>query len=142
MGSMVPRCTSWMKNMWCLQEDCLYITGSSSQVIDIEEPDLQRFPRFAAARGWDCTLEAGDALYIPPLWFHHVACEGFCASVNMFWRDLPPQLYERKDLYGNRDVAAFGKAAAAVDQIGHDIKQLPQPYCDFYLNRLRQKLVN
>ena len=96
-----------------VQESLLYISGSSSEVIDIDEPDLQHFPRFSAAQSWDCTLDPGDVLYIPPLWFHHVACEGFCASVNMFWQDLPSQSYEKKDLYGNRDLAAFGKAAAA-----------------------------
>ncbi|KAK9861886.1 hypothetical protein WJX84_010417 [Apatococcus fuscideae] len=75
------------------QEDNLYITGSSSQVIDVDQPDLQRFPKFAAAssRVWECMLEPGEALFIPPLWFHNVSCIGFCASVNMFWRDLPPQ---------------------------------------------------
>ena len=123
-----------------MQEDCLYITGSSSEVINIDEPELLRFPKFAAASSWECRLEPGDVLYIPPLWFHHVSCTGFCASVNMFWRDLPLHLYERKDLYGNRDVVPFGKAAAAVDQAVHDMEQLPQPYRDFYTARLRQKL--
>ncbi len=123
-----------------MQEDALYIIGSSSEVVNIDEPDLHRFPRFAAARSLECMLEPGDVLYIPPLWFHHVTCMGFCASVNMFWRDLPLQLYEKKDLYGNRDVVPFGKAAAAVDQAIHDMEQLPQPYRDFYSKRLRHKL--
>ena len=126
-----------------MQEDNLYITGSSSQVIDVDQPDLQRFPKFAAAssRVWECMLEPGEALFIPPLWFHNVSCIGFCASVNMFWRDLPPQQYEKKDLYGNRDVVAFRKAATAVEQARQDVEQLPQPYKNFYLQRLKHLLV-
>lgn len=36
-------------------------------------PDLDRFPRFAHAQPLTVTLDAGDMLYLPALWFHRVA---------------------------------------------------------------------
>lgn len=49
-------------------------SGSSSRVPDIHEPDLACFPRFARtdASRVTCLLRPGDAVFIPPLWFHHV----------------------------------------------------------------------
>lgn len=40
--------------------------------VDVEAPDLERFPRFAEARGFDVTLHPGDALYLPARCWHHV----------------------------------------------------------------------
>jgi hypothetical protein len=40
--------------------------------IDVRRPDLERFPRFAAARPVKCTLRPGDLLYIPSRWWHAV----------------------------------------------------------------------
>ncbi|CAB4378861.1 uncharacterized protein OCT59_004374 [Rhizophagus irregularis] len=45
--------------------------GNTSQV-EIETPDLERFPLFASANYLDCVLEPGDMLYIPPGWWHYV----------------------------------------------------------------------
>lgn len=39
---------------------------------DPERPDLERHPLFAAAEPAEVTLEAGDALFIPVGWWHHV----------------------------------------------------------------------
>ncbi|KAJ3110484.1 Lysine-specific demethylase 8 [Phlyctochytrium bullatum] len=33
--------------------------------IDVEDPDLEEFPGFAEARGWECVVEEGDLLFIP-----------------------------------------------------------------------------
>jgi hypothetical protein len=40
--------------------------------VDPEAPDLDRFPRFAGATSMTVTLEAGEALFIPVGWWHHV----------------------------------------------------------------------
>ncbi|ORY91719.1 cupin-like domain-domain-containing protein [Leucosporidium creatinivorum] len=41
--------------------------------VDPHSPDLARYPRFAHARPIELTLQKGDMLYLPALWFHRVA---------------------------------------------------------------------
>jgi hypothetical protein len=41
-----------------------------SQIRDLEQPDLERFPRFAEARPLTCTVSAGDVLFMPGGWWH------------------------------------------------------------------------
>ena len=45
----------------------LYVEGSSSPVLDVDHPDLSRFPRFAKTHAMECILQPGDILFIPAL---------------------------------------------------------------------------
>lgn len=49
-------------------------TGAAMSLVQVSDPDIQRFPRFEAALAAACTaeLDPGDALFIPTLWWHHV----------------------------------------------------------------------
>jgi hypothetical protein len=40
--------------------------------VDWSDPDLEAFPEFAAARGNEVVLQAGDSLFVPSLWFHTI----------------------------------------------------------------------
>jgi ribosomal protein L16 Arg81 hydroxylase len=40
--------------------------------VDLENPDVQKHPLFAAATVESVVLETGDALFIPAGWWHHV----------------------------------------------------------------------
>ena len=67
------------------------MAGQPASMVDLHEPDLERFPRFAEAMGAAMTaeLEPGDAIYIPSLWWHHVDA---LSPVNMlvnYWVDPP-----------------------------------------------------
>lgn len=54
---------------------------------DPNTPDFQRWPRARAARGMQCTLRPGQALYIPAGWYHQVTVvSGWAVNVNVFWR--------------------------------------------------------
>lgn len=66
--------------------------GQAVSVVDFAAPDLQRYPRFreAMAVARSVVLEAGDALFIPSLWWHHVeALDGFNVLVNYWWSSHP-----------------------------------------------------
>lgn len=39
--------------------------GDKSEVLDIDNPDLQRFPDFTKAVPYECVLHPGDVLFIP-----------------------------------------------------------------------------
>lgn len=68
------------------------LAGQPVSMVDPQAPDLDRYPRFAKA--WDqalvAELEPGDAIYIPTLWWHHVASlDPVNILVNYWHNDTP-----------------------------------------------------
>jgi Cupin-like domain len=64
--------------------------GSPISVVDLRDPDYGKFPRFREAleSAQEATLEAGDAIYIPLLWWHGVeSLEPLNILVNYWWND-------------------------------------------------------
>lgn len=55
--------------------------------IDPLKPDLDKYPRFGKAKIISCTVNAGEMLYLPSLWFHHVQQSHGCIALN-FWYDM------------------------------------------------------
>lgn len=68
------------------------LAGQPISMVQLEDPDLDRYPRFAeAARyGVSAELGPGDAIYIPTAWWHHVrSIDTFNVLLNYWWRELP-----------------------------------------------------
>lgn len=66
------------------------LAGQPVSMVDPLDPDLDRYPRYAAARELAETAELapGDAIYIPTLWWHHVeASEPINVLVNYWHND-------------------------------------------------------
>lgn len=66
--------------------------GQPVSLVDVRHPDLARFPRYTEALqvAEVAELSAGDALYIPALWWHNVeGLEDLNVLVNYWWRDVP-----------------------------------------------------
>ena len=66
--------------------------GQAISLVDTRAPDLDRFPLYAEAMAAAeiAELEAGDALYLPTLWWHGVeSLTAFGVLVNYWWRDVP-----------------------------------------------------
>nr|XP_021524458.1 jmjC domain-containing protein 7 isoform X1 [Aotus nancymaae] len=55
--------------------------------LDPLAPDLARYPSYSQAQALRCTVRAGEMLYLPALWFHHVQQSHGCIAVN-FWYDM------------------------------------------------------
>nr|XP_006201743.2 bifunctional peptidase and (3S)-lysyl hydroxylase JMJD7 isoform X2 [Vicugna pacos] len=55
--------------------------------LDPLAPDLARYPSYSQAQALRCTVQAGEMLYLPALWFHHVQQSHGCIAVN-FWYDM------------------------------------------------------
>lgn len=55
--------------------------------LDPMAPDLTNHPGYANAHPLNVRVEAGDLLYLPSLWFHHVRQSDHCIAVN-FWYDM------------------------------------------------------
>jgi hypothetical protein len=64
------------------------LSGPPVSMVDLRNPDLDRYPRFAQAleQAQVAELGPGDALYIPYFWWHHVeSLESFNVLVNYWW---------------------------------------------------------
>lgn len=78
------------------QIDNLYVgpldrtpAGQSISLVDFEAPDYERFPKFRDAEeaALQATLDPGDAIFIPSLWWHHIeGLDGFNMLINYWWR--------------------------------------------------------
>ncbi|KAH8307485.1 hypothetical protein KR044_013056 [Drosophila immigrans] len=55
--------------------------------IDPLAPDMATYPQYAQARPLRVRVHAGDVLYLPNYWFHHVQQSHKCIAVN-FWYDM------------------------------------------------------
>lgn len=53
--------------------------------IDIDNPELDKFPDFPKAQGWECYLRPGDLLFLPMWWWHQVYTLKPAISVNVWW---------------------------------------------------------
>lgn len=58
---------------------------STFSSVDPENPDLEKFPKFANATKFEITVHPGDILYIPPQWWHQVTSLDTAISVNFFY---------------------------------------------------------
>ena len=66
--------------------------GAPISVVDVREPDFERFPRYreALASAREAVLEPGDAIYIPILWWHGVeSLDALNILVNYWWNPAP-----------------------------------------------------
>ncbi|MDT8408868.1 MAG: cupin-like domain-containing protein [Wenzhouxiangellaceae bacterium] len=69
--------------------------GQQVSLVDPENPDFDRFPRYADAleHAQFAELQPGDAIYIPSMWWHQVnALSPFNLLINHWWRDLPSSM--------------------------------------------------
>lgn len=55
--------------------------------IDPLAPDYAKYPQFAKAKPIKVRVFAGDVLYLPAYWFHHVQQSHKCIALN-FWYDM------------------------------------------------------
>jgi hypothetical protein len=65
-------------------------TGAPMSLVSLRNPDFARYPKFreALAAAYVAEVGPGDAVFIPPLWWHHVeSLERFNVLVNYWWLD-------------------------------------------------------
>ncbi len=86
-------------------------------------------------------MKPGDILYLPPLWLHTARpLEGVSVSVNVFFRDLKSGYAAGKDVYGNRDLAAYEKGRLDIQRMGKSFDGCSEEVRKFYLLRLADEL--
>jgi hypothetical protein len=66
--------------------------GQVVSMVDLRDPDFDRYPRFREALGHAqvAELEPGDALFYPAMWWHNVeALDPFNVMINYWWNVSP-----------------------------------------------------
>ena len=66
--------------------------GQEISLVDFDNPDFVKYPKFkdAIAAAQVAELNAGDVLFLPGMWWHHVeSLEAFNMLVTHWWRDSP-----------------------------------------------------
>ncbi|XP_016078214.1 PREDICTED: lysine-specific demethylase 8 isoform X2 [Miniopterus natalensis] len=61
-----------------------HLLHNTSQV-DVENPDLEKFPKFAEAPFLSCILSPGELLFIPVKYWHYVRALDLSFSVSFWW---------------------------------------------------------
>lgn len=67
-------------------------SGQAISMVDIANPDIERFPRYAQAleHARVADLGPGDAIFIPSMWWHHVeSTQPFNMLINYWWCTSP-----------------------------------------------------
>lgn len=77
------------------------------------------------------------------MWFHTATpTADMSVAVNFFFRDLHNGYSSGRDVYGNRDLAAYEKGRQDVARMAKGFEQLPHEIRQFYLARLADELLN
>jgi hypothetical protein len=74
--------------------------GTPVSMVDMQAPDLERFPRYATAwaTAQRAELSPGDAIYIPYMWWHGVdSLQPVSILVNYWWNDVPKDISKPYD---------------------------------------------
>lgn len=116
--------------------------GASSSSIDVLGADDTARQGLKRCHVHEALLEPGDVLFIPSLWLHAAApTEGLSVAVNVFFRHLRSGYAAGRDVYGNRDVAAYEKGRREVSKLVKSFEDLPEEMGRFYLERLGMELM-
>lgn len=118
----------------------MYLDGDKSKIIDIDHFDEGKFPKFKNAQRYEGVLEPGDILFIPSMWFHNTEALDFGVAINVFWKNLDEQMYDKKDAYGNKDLLPGAKSLRMLDNVMKQLDLLPADIKDFYGRRLISRI--
>jgi tRNA wybutosine-synthesizing protein 4 len=131
--------------------------GASSSDLDV---NFSSDPILRGTHPHEAALAPGDVLFIPPMWIHtsshnHTpqgapspssstpspAESKTSIAINIFFRSLPSSFYAAgKDVYGNRDLAAYAKGRQSIAKMVREYEALPPAIAGFYLQRLAGEL--
>lgn len=115
--------------------------AASSSSFDIFGKDAgARYPSLKNTHPHEAILDPGDVLFLPPAWIHTAAPQGISVAVNVFFRSLSHGYAAGRDVYGNRDIAAYEKGRKDIMKIIKSFDGVPADLSGFYLERLANEM--
>ncbi|KAK2032150.1 leucine carboxyl methyltransferase [Colletotrichum zoysiae] len=117
-----------------------FAPGASSSSVDVfsslDAGSLRGVHPHEAAVG------PGDILFLPPLWLHTATpTSDMSVAINVFFRNLERGYSAGRDVYGNRDLAAYEKGRQDIARVGTSFSNLPPDAREFYVRRLADELL-
>ncbi|KAK0635117.1 hypothetical protein B0T17DRAFT_586727 [Bombardia bombarda] len=123
-----------------------FAAGASSSSIDVFaslDSNSAVGQQLARTHPHEAVLSPGGVLFLPPLWLHTATpTSDSSIAVNVFFRDLVDGVgyAAGRDVYGNRDLAAYEKGRQDIGRIANSFQKLPAEAREFYLLRLADEL--
>ncbi|KAI1495238.1 leucine carboxyl methyltransferase [Biscogniauxia mediterranea] len=116
-----------------------FAPGASSSSIDIFSEEDPAF--LAPTHPHEAVLKPGDILLLPPAWLHTAKpLTDLGVAVNVFFRNLEHGYSTGRDVYGNRDIAAYEKGRQDITRIAASFNKIPPDMREFYIRRLADEL--
>ncbi|QDL09655.1 cupin-like domain-containing protein [Brasilonema octagenarum UFV-E1] len=90
------------------QSSFLYPFPKNSKVpfmsqLNIDQPDIDKFPQFRNAKYIECILEPGEILFFPSFWWHQVySLDELNISVSFVWNTKLKKFFRRKIFKENK----------------------------------------
>ncbi|KAI0010596.1 LCM-domain-containing protein [Xylariaceae sp. FL0662B] len=116
-----------------------FAPGASSSSVDVFS-ELES-PSLAQTHPHEAILMPGDILFLPPLWLHTAKpLSNLGVAINVFFRNLETGYSSGRDVYGNRDLAAYERGRQDVARIANAFSKIPPTMRNFYIRRLADEL--
>ncbi len=138
--------------------------GQPISLVDVNQPDLDKFPRFeqAMASAQVATLNPGDGIYIPSMWWHSVqGLQPVNGLVNYWWRETPAFLgspnqallhailsikglpeRQRKAWQNLFNFYVFDQPEGMYDHLPERVKQQQSAMTEITARKVRAQLIN
>lgn len=118
-----------------------FAPGVSSSSIDVFA--ALETSKLSSTHPHEVVLNPGDVLFLPAMWFHTaMPTTDMSVAINVFFRDLQTGYSVGRDVYGNRDLAAYEKGRQDIIRIAKSFDRLPVEIRRFYLMRLADELLH
>lgn len=121
-----------------------FLPGASSSALNPFTTRPEDHAGLVASHAHEVELGPGDILFLPPMWLHAAQpTEGLSVAVNVFFRDeeMIAGYAAGRDVYGNRDLAAYERGRRDAQRIVAAFEGIPEDVKRFYLERIAGELL-
>jgi hypothetical protein len=104
------------------------LAGQPASLVDFHNPDFKKFPKFKEAikNAQVAEVEAGDAIFIPSMWWHHVeSLSQFNVLINYWWRQV--------GLYMGAPLDALNHALLSIKDLPEEQRKAWRNIFDYYI---------